>query len=91
MGVCDVTPGLPLALTPGLPLCLGREPKARVATSVNIIIKNLKTKLGLPKSRPTPYHLRMADQSMTIIIKKFKIHLHGIPYITTFIVMKTMC
>jgi hypothetical protein len=58
---------------------------------MNIIIKNLKTKLGLPKSRPTPYHLRMADQSMTIIIKKFKIHLHGIPYITTFIVMKTMC
>jgi len=56
-GVCDVTPGLPLALglgllfalapglpfglTPGLPfgphpcnsLCLGREPKARVATT----------------------------------------------------------
>jgi hypothetical protein len=66
-GVCDVTPGLPLALTPGLPLglilglpfgitpglafgltlglpfgshpcnslCLGRKPKARVATLVN--------------------------------------------------------
>jgi hypothetical protein len=49
LGVCDVTPRLPLglhpcnafALTPGLPsswpvtlqpLCLGREPKARVAT-----------------------------------------------------------
>jgi hypothetical protein len=30
-------------------------------TSVNIIIKNLKTKLGLPKLRPTPYHLKMAD------------------------------
>jgi len=36
-----VTPGLPFALTPGLPLgphpcnslCLGREPKARVATN----------------------------------------------------------
>jgi hypothetical protein len=49
-GVCDVTPGLPLALTPGHPLgltpglpfgphpcnslCLGREPKARVATQM---------------------------------------------------------
>jgi hypothetical protein len=30
-------------------------------TSVNIITKNLKTKLGLPKPRPFPYHLRMAD------------------------------
>ncbi len=30
--------------------------------SINIITKNLKTKLGLPKPRPTPYHLRMADQ-----------------------------
>jgi hypothetical protein len=27
-----LTPGLPLALTPGKPFCLGREPKARVAT-----------------------------------------------------------
>ncbi len=50
LGVCDVIPGLPLALTPGLPfalvpglpfgphpcnsLCLGREPKARVATVI---------------------------------------------------------
>jgi hypothetical protein len=33
--------------------------------SVNIISKNLRTKLGLPKPRPTPYHLRMVDQSMT--------------------------
>jgi hypothetical protein len=29
--------------------------------SVNIIIKNIITKLGLPKPRPTPYHLKMAD------------------------------
>jgi hypothetical protein len=29
--------------------------------SVNIIIENLKTKLGLPKPRPTPYHLKMAN------------------------------
>jgi hypothetical protein len=26
---------------------------------VNIIIENFITKLGLPKPRPTPYHLRM--------------------------------
>jgi hypothetical protein len=34
-------------------------------TSVNIITNNLKTKLSLPKPRPTPYHLKMANQNMT--------------------------
>jgi len=29
--------------------------------NVNIITKNFKTKLGLPKPRSTPYHLRMAN------------------------------
>jgi hypothetical protein len=29
--------------------------------NVNIKIKNLKTKLGLSKPRPVPYHLRMVD------------------------------
>jgi hypothetical protein len=31
--------------------------------NVNIITKNLITKLGLPKLGPTPYHLRMADRA----------------------------
>jgi hypothetical protein len=31
--------------------------------NVHIITKNLRTKLGLPKPKPTPYHLRMANQS----------------------------
>jgi hypothetical protein len=39
--------------------------------SVNIIIENLRTKLGLPKLRLAPYHLRMANQNMT---KPFKNH-----------------
>jgi hypothetical protein len=59
--------------------------------SVNIIIKNLRIKLGLPKPRSAPYHLRMADHSMTKplrFIKNLKIHIHGIPYISTFIVLK---
>jgi hypothetical protein len=59
--------------------------------SVNIITENLKTKLGLPKPRLVPYNLRMADQSMTTplgIIKNLKIHIHDIPYITMFIVLK---
>jgi hypothetical protein len=29
--------------------------------SVNIITENLKTKLGLPKPKLIPYHLKMAD------------------------------
>lgn len=59
--------------------------------SVNIIIENLQTKLGLPKPKPSPCHLRMGDQSMTRpleIIMNLNIHIHGIPYINTFIVLK---
>jgi hypothetical protein len=59
--------------------------------SVNIIIKKLITKLGLPKPRPTPYHFRIVDQSMTRllgIIINLKIHIQGIPYIITFTIIK---
>ncbi len=62
--------------------------------SVNIITENLKTKLSLPKPRPAPYCFKMANQNMTKplgIIRNLKIHIHGNPYIATFIVMKTMC
>jgi len=58
---------------------------------VNIITKNFITKLGLPKPRPSPYHFRMVDQNMIRplgIIKNLKIHIHGIPYIATFIILK---
>ncbi len=54
--------------------------------SVNTIIENLKTKLGLLKPKPTPYHLKMINQNMTrplIIIRNLKIHIHGIPYVAT--------
>jgi len=59
--------------------------------SVNITTENLRTKLGLPKPRQAPYHLKMGDQSMTRplkIIRNLKIHIHGIPYVTTFIVLQ---
>ncbi len=59
--------------------------------SVNIIIENLRKKLGLPKPRLVPYHLKMVDQSMARpleIIKNLRIHIHGIPYVATFIVLK---
>jgi hypothetical protein len=59
--------------------------------NVNIITKNFRKKLGLPKPRLISYHLKMADQSMTKplrIIRNLKIHIHGIPYITTFTILK---
>ncbi len=58
--------------------------------SVNIITENVITKIGLPKPKPTPYHFRMGDQNMTRplgIIRNLNIHIHGIPYVATFIVL----
>jgi hypothetical protein len=57
---------------------------------VNIIIKQLKLRLGLSKRNLTPYNLRMADQTTTKpmgLIRNLNIYVHGIPYITTFIAL----
>jgi len=45
--------------------------------------------LGLPKFKPTRYNLKMVDQTTTKpmgLIRNMKIYVHGIPYITTFII-----
>jgi hypothetical protein len=58
---------------------------------VNITIENFITKLSLSKPRPSPYHLKMAIHNMTNplrIIRNLKIHIHGIPYVATFTVLK---
>jgi hypothetical protein len=58
-------------------------------SKVNIIIKQLRLRLGHLKPKPTPYNLRMADQTTTKLlglIRDLKIYVHGIPYITMFIV-----
>jgi hypothetical protein len=34
-------------------------------SGVNIITKQLRLKLGLPKLKPTPYNLKMANQTIT--------------------------
>jgi hypothetical protein len=60
-------------------------------TSVNIIIKKFRTKLGLPKLGLAPYHLRMIDQSMTKplgIIINLKIQIHGIPHVPAFTILQ---
>ncbi len=58
--------------------------------NVNIITKNLITKLGLPK--PILVHTTLNGiLGMTRplgIIRNLKIQTHGIPYVTTFIVLK---
>jgi len=58
---------------------------------INIITKQLRLKLGFLKPKPTPYNLRMADQTTTKLvglIKDLNIYVHGIPYITMFTVLK---
>jgi predicted phosphatase len=60
-------------------------------SSVNIIIEDLKKKLKLLVPKPTPYTLRMEDQTLTKLIRlirDLKIHIHDILYIITFTVMK---
>ncbi len=57
---------------------------------VNIIIEQLRLRLGLPKPKLAPYNLKMINQINTKLvglIKVLKIYVHGIPYIITFIVL----
>ncbi len=57
---------------------------------INIIIKNLRVQLGLSKPNPTPYSLRMADQTIVKplgLIRDPKIFVHGVSYIIIFIVI----
>jgi len=59
---------------------------------IKIIIKDSRKKLGLLTSRPTPYTFKMAYQTLPNyiigLIRDLKIHIHGIPYISTFTIMK---
>ncbi len=48
-------------------------------------------RLGLPKPKHASYNIRMVDQTTTKLvglIRDLKIYVHGIPYITTFIVLQ---
>jgi len=60
-------------------------------SGINIIIEQLRLKLGLPKPKPPPYNIRMADQTTTKLvglIRDLKIYVHGILYITTFTIFQ---
>ncbi len=57
---------------------------------INIIIEQLRLRLGLPKLKLAPYNLKMVDQiiiKLVGLIKFLKIYVHDIPYITTFTVL----
>jgi len=59
-------------------------------SGVNIITKHLRLRLGLVKPKPTPYNLRMANQTITKpmgLIRDLKIYVRGIPYIITFTIL----
>ncbi len=54
---------------------------------INIIIENLKVQLIMLKLNPMPYNLHLAYQTIAKplgLIHDFKIFVHGIPYIATF-------
>jgi hypothetical protein len=51
----------------------------------------MRLRLGLPKPKPAPYNLKMANRTTTKLvglIKDLKIYVHGIPYITTFTILQ---
>jgi hypothetical protein len=57
---------------------------------VNIITEQLRDRLRLPKPKPTPYNLQMANQTTTKpmgLIKDLKMYVHSISYIATFIIL----
>jgi hypothetical protein len=48
-------------------------------------------KLGLPKLKPAPYNLKIANQTITKleeIIHDLNIYVHNIPYVIMFIVLQ---
>jgi hypothetical protein len=62
-------------------------------SGVNIITKQLRLRLGLPKPKLAPYNLRITNQTTTKlvgIIRDLKLYVHGIPYITMFIVLQNI-
>ncbi len=58
---------------------------------INIITKQLRLKLGLPKPKLVPYNMKMRDQTTTKpmgLICDLKIYVHGIPYVITYTILQ---
>jgi hypothetical protein len=58
-------------------------------SKINIIIEQLRLRLGLPKPKLAPYNLKLTNQTTTKpmgLIRDLMIYIHDIPYITMFII-----
>jgi len=58
---------------------------------INILTKQLRSRLGLPKPKPAPYNMRAINQITTKpmgFIRDLRIYVHGIPYITVFTILQ---
>ena len=59
-------------------------------SGVNVITEEERRRLGLLKPSPAPFNLKMANGTIakpTGLLRDVKIHIHGIPYIVTLIVI----
>jgi hypothetical protein len=59
---------------------------------VNFIMEKLRVQLGMSKPKPTPYNMRMVNQTITKplrLIKDLRILVHGIPYAVIFTIIQS--
>ena len=59
-------------------------------SGVNVITDDERRRLGLPKPSPAPFNLKMAGGTLARpqgLLRDVKIHIHGIPYIVTMVVL----
>ena len=75
-------------------ICIGKNVVDDVlldgGSEVNIITEEESCRLGLLKPSPAPFNLKMANGTIakpTGLLRDVKIHIHGIPYIVTLIVI----
>ena len=79
---------------PVISICIGKHIVDDVlldgGSGFNVITKEERRKLGLPKPSPAPSNLKMANGTIakpTGLLRDVKIHIHGIPYIVTLTVI----
>ena len=79
---------------PVISICIGKcivdDVLLDGGSRVNVITKEERRRLGLPKPSPSPFNLKMANGTIakpTGLLRDVKIHIHGIPYIVTLTVI----
>ena len=79
---------------PVISICIGKNVVDDVlldgGSEINVITEEERRRLGLPKPSLAPFNLKMANGTIakpTSLLRDVKIHIHGIPYIVTLIVI----